>query len=143
MFQRGVVAICTSRRLHLSQEVVTGIKMVPVQAHGRAATADLGASVITGIDGNPLAVLAKQLQIPMHDINTANVPLYLAGGAEAAAELDAEVGSLLLLAQGLLGLSHHSIDHLLHSEAVCWQVLWLKAWRAYGCVCLRHSQMPA
>ncbi|KAK9844949.1 hypothetical protein WJX74_008996 [Apatococcus lobatus] len=62
-----------------------------MQAHGRAATADLGASVITGIDGNPLAVLAKQLQIPLHDINTANVPLYLAGGEEAAAELDAEV----------------------------------------------------
>ena len=62
-----------------------------LQAHGRAATADLGASVITGIDGNPLAVLAKQLQIPLHDINTANVPLYLAGGEEAAAELDAEV----------------------------------------------------
>ncbi|KAK9868387.1 hypothetical protein WJX84_004093 [Apatococcus fuscideae] len=62
-----------------------------MQAHGRVAVADLGASVITGIDGNPLAVLAKQLQIPMHDINTANVPLYLADGEEAAAELDAEV----------------------------------------------------
>ena len=44
-----------------------------MQAHGRSATADLGASVITGIDGNPLAVLAKQLQIPLHNIDEAQV----------------------------------------------------------------------
>ena len=41
--------------------------------------ADLGGSIITGIDGNPLAVLAAQLNIPMQDIET-NVPLYLDDG---------------------------------------------------------------
>lgn len=35
----------------------------------QSAVADLGGSIITGIEGNPLAVLARQLGIPMHNIN--------------------------------------------------------------------------
>jgi len=53
-----------------------------LQADDVAAVADLGGSIITGIDGNPLAVLAKQLDIPLHDINSDDVPLYLADGSQ-------------------------------------------------------------
>ena len=51
-----------------------------MQGQGHAAVGDLGGSIITGIDGNPLAVLAAQLNIPLHEINTAGVPLYLEDG---------------------------------------------------------------
>jgi hypothetical protein len=61
------------------------------QAEGHRAVADLGGSIITGIDGNPLAVLAAQLNIPLHDINTAGVPLYLEDGREADTRIDSRV----------------------------------------------------
>jgi hypothetical protein len=50
--------------------------------------ADLGGSILTGIDGNPLAVLARQLRIPLHAINSEGVPLYCADGREANRRLD-------------------------------------------------------
>ena len=50
--------------------------------------ADLGGSILTGIDANPLAVLARQLDIPLHDIDTAGVPLLLESGEEPDAALD-------------------------------------------------------
>ena len=62
-----------------------------VQGHGHAAVGDLGGSIITGIDGNPLAVLAAQLNIPMHEINTAGVPLYLEDGKVPHPDVDAKV----------------------------------------------------
>lgn len=37
--------------------------------------ADLGGSILTGIDGNPLAVIAKQLRISMHEIEQTQVCL--------------------------------------------------------------------
>jgi len=52
--------------------------------------ADLGGAIITGIDGNPLAVLARQLGVPMHEIRN-RCPLYLEDGTEAPADLDAQV----------------------------------------------------
>lgn len=56
-----------------------------------SAAADLGGSILTGIDGNPLAVLAKQLHIPLHVIDEADVPLYHDNGQEANTALDQEV----------------------------------------------------
>ncbi len=64
------------------------------QAGEHAAVADLGGSIITGIDGNPLAVLAAQLGIPLHDINTAGVPLYLEDGRVPDARIDRKVLSI-------------------------------------------------
>jgi hypothetical protein len=52
---------------------------------------DLGASIVTGIDGNPLAVVAKQLRIPLYDINSEGVPLYMPDGSEPDAALDNQV----------------------------------------------------
>ena len=59
-----------------------------------AAVADLGGSIITGADGNPLAVLAAQLGAPLHDIAGDDAPLFLADGSEVDARLDVEVGGL-------------------------------------------------
>ena len=53
--------------------------------------ADLGGSIITGIDGNPLAVLAAQLNIPLHAIDTAGVPLYLRDGRVPHPAVDKKV----------------------------------------------------
>ena len=63
-----------------------------VQAGDASAVADLGGSIITGIDGNPLAVLAKQMDIPLHDINSDDVPLYLADGSQLNKVVDEQVG---------------------------------------------------
>lgn len=60
-----------------------------------SAVADLGGSILTGIDGNPLAVIAKQLHIPLHVIDEANVPLYQDDGQQAQTLLDQEVRSNL------------------------------------------------
>ena len=70
---------------------------VYLQSGNVSAVADLGGSILTGIDGNPLAVLAKQLQIPLHVIDEADVPLYQADGREANAALDQEASSVLQL----------------------------------------------
>jgi hypothetical protein len=51
-----------------------------------------------GIDGNPLAVIARQMGVPMHEIRN-RCPLYLEDGTEAPADLDAQV-----MAGGLLEL---------------------------------------
>eukprot|EP00879_Flechtneria_rotunda_P010703 GHRR01011185.1.p1 GENE.GHRR01011185.1~~GHRR01011185.1.p1 ORF type:complete len:666 (+),score=276.42 GHRR01011185.1:1382-3379(+) len=59
--------------------------------NGEAAVADLGGSIITGVDGNPLAVLARQLGIPLHDINGDNVPLYLRDGTQLDTAVDMQV----------------------------------------------------
>ena len=53
--------------------------------------ADLGGSIITGIDGNPLAVLAAQLRIPLHHINSSDVPLFCDDGSQADRTLDSKV----------------------------------------------------
>jgi monoamine oxidase len=66
-------------------------------AGSAAAVADMGGSILTGIDGNPLAVVAKQLGLPLFDINTELTPLYMAEGQEADLEIDRAVGCLFLL----------------------------------------------
>lgn len=62
-----------------------------MQGAGEAAVADLGGSIITGIHSNPLAVLARQLDIPLHDISSHDVPLFLQDGSELDAKVDKEV----------------------------------------------------
>ena len=58
------------------------------QARGEQAAADLGASIVTGADGNPVAVLAAQLGIPLYEIDTTDTPLMLPGGRNPDARLD-------------------------------------------------------
>ncbi|GLJ52457.1 hypothetical protein SUGI_1115660 [Cryptomeria japonica] len=54
------------------------------------ATADLGGSVITGIHGNPLGVLARQLGFPLHKVRD-KCPLYQPDGRPVDAYVDAKV----------------------------------------------------
>jgi lysine-specific histone demethylase 1 len=63
----------------------------PLEGDGKVGVADLGGAIITGIDGNPLAVLARQLGLPFHKISD-RCPLHLPGGQEAPKYLDDQVG---------------------------------------------------
>ena len=71
----------------------SSVQLSGVQAGGLEAVADMGGSILTGIDGNPLAVLAKQLHIPMHDIETLQVLIYLADGTTPPKFLDEQVSN--------------------------------------------------
>lgn len=64
---------------------------IAMQAGGLDAVADLGGSILTGIDGNQLAVLARQLHIPLYDIESSVVPLYTHDGTEVDAAADKKV----------------------------------------------------
>ena len=60
------------------------------QGHGHEAAADLGGAVITGANGNPLAVLARQLGIPLHKIDAEqrDCPLYQSNGKVVSRAMD-------------------------------------------------------
>lgn len=55
-----------------------------------AAAADLGGSVLTGIHGNPLGVLARQLSYPLHKVRD-KCPLYQPDGQPVNVVVDAKV----------------------------------------------------
>ncbi|KAL3814403.1 hypothetical protein ACJIZ3_015671 [Penstemon smallii] len=52
--------------------------------------ADLGGSVLTGINGNPLGVLARQLGLPLHKVRDI-CPLYLPNGRMVNSDVDSKV----------------------------------------------------
>ncbi|KAJ6811718.1 lysine-specific histone demethylase 1-like protein 1-like [Iris pallida] len=54
------------------------------------AAADLGGSVLTGINGNPLGVLARQLGFPLHKVRDM-CPLYLPDGKPVDPDVDSKV----------------------------------------------------
>jgi len=54
------------------------------------AALDLGGSVITGTHANPLAVLARQLSIPLHKVRL-NCPLFKPNGDPVDKEIDSKV----------------------------------------------------
>jgi len=57
---------------------------------GVEAMADVGGSVLTGINGNPLGVLARQLGLPLHKVRDI-CPLYLPNGELADASVDSKI----------------------------------------------------
>ncbi|KAK2427779.1 lysine-specific histone demethylase protein [Trifolium repens] len=57
---------------------------------GNFAAMDLGGSVLTGINANPLAVLARQLAIPLHKVRE-NCPLFKPNGEPVDSEMDSSV----------------------------------------------------
>ncbi|XP_043721421.1 lysine-specific histone demethylase 1 homolog 1 [Telopea speciosissima] len=61
-----------------------------MSGEGVVAAADLGGSVLTGINGNPLGVLARQLGYPLHKVRDI-CPLYLPDGMGVNAEKDSRV----------------------------------------------------
>ncbi|GLJ33375.1 hypothetical protein SUGI_0671400 [Cryptomeria japonica] len=64
-----------------------------LEGGGQAAETDLGGSVITGVHGNPLGVLARQLCLPLHKIRD-QCPLYQPNGRPVDAQLDSKVEDL-------------------------------------------------
>lgn len=57
---------------------------------GLQAAADLGGSVLTGINGNPFGVLARQLGFPLHKVRD-KCPLYLPDGRPVDPVVDTKV----------------------------------------------------
>jgi monoamine oxidase len=66
----------------------------PQNGSQKHALADLGGSILTGIDGNPLAVVCKQMRIPLSRIISDKVPIYLPDGTEVDPKLDTAVEEL-------------------------------------------------
>lgn len=68
-----------------------------MSAEGASGAADLGGSIVTGCNGNPLAVLARQLGIRAHTIvaDDVNVPLYWEDGGQLDETLDAKVSFMV------------------------------------------------
>jgi monoamine oxidase len=59
-------------------------------SNSAAVVADVGGSIITGIDGNPLAILTKQLKIPLSHIRD-RAPIFMPDGSPANDVLDSAV----------------------------------------------------
>ncbi|XP_015884106.3 lysine-specific histone demethylase 1 homolog 1 [Ziziphus jujuba] len=66
------------------------VKTKKMKGDGAEAAADLGGSVLTGINGNPLGVLARQLGLPLHKVRDI-CPLYLPDGKAVNSEIDSKV----------------------------------------------------
>ncbi|CAL1383743.1 unnamed protein product [Linum trigynum] len=66
------------------------VKTMKLNGDGVGASADVGGSVITGINGNPLGVLARQLGLPLHKVRDI-CPLYLPNGKPVNPEIDTKV----------------------------------------------------
>ncbi|XP_057871797.1 protein FLOWERING LOCUS D [Cryptomeria japonica] len=64
-----------------------------LEGGGQMAETDLGGSVITGVHGNPLGVLARQLCLPLHKIRD-QCPLYQPDGRLVDAKIDSKVEDL-------------------------------------------------
>ncbi|KAL3635317.1 Lysine-specific histone demethylase 1 1 [Castilleja foliolosa] len=65
-------------------------KMIGNEESSVVGAADLGGSVLTGINGNPLGVLARQLGLPLHKVRDI-CPLYLPNGGMVNSEVDSKV----------------------------------------------------
>lgn len=66
------------------------VKTKKMNGGGVVAAADLGGSVLTGINGNPFGVLARQLGLPLHKVRDI-CPLYLPNGRAVNKEIDSKV----------------------------------------------------
>lgn len=66
------------------------VKTKRMMGDGVVAAADFGGSVLTGINGNPLGVLARQLGLPLHKVRDI-CPLYLPDGKAVDSEVDSRV----------------------------------------------------
>lgn len=66
------------------------VKTMKMKGDAVVAAADLGGSVLTGINGNPLGVLARQLGLPLHKVRDI-CPLYLPDGKAVDSEIDSRV----------------------------------------------------
>ncbi|XP_057736325.1 lysine-specific histone demethylase 1 homolog 1 [Arachis stenosperma] len=66
------------------------VKTKKMMGDGVEAAADFGGSVLTGINGNPLGVLARQLGLPLHKVRDL-CPLYMPDGRAVDSDIDSRV----------------------------------------------------
>ncbi|CAK7346068.1 unnamed protein product [Dovyalis caffra] len=66
------------------------VKTMKMKGEGVVAAADVGGSVLTGINGNPLGVLARQMGLPLHKVRDI-CPLYLPDGKAVDSEIDSRI----------------------------------------------------
>lgn len=66
------------------------VKTKKMFGRGIVAAADLGGSVLTGVNGNPLGVLARQIGLPLHKVRDI-CPLYLPDGKAVNKDVDSKV----------------------------------------------------
>ncbi|KAF5739310.1 lysine-specific histone demethylase 1 1 [Tripterygium wilfordii] len=66
------------------------VKTRKMKGNGVVAAADLGGSVLTGINGNPLGVLARQMELPLYKVRDI-CPLYLPDGKAIDSEVDSRM----------------------------------------------------
>ncbi|XVE69636.1 hypothetical protein DITRI_Ditri10aG0006100 [Diplodiscus trichospermus] len=66
------------------------VKTRKMSGDGVVAAADLGGSILTGINGNPLGVLARQMGLPLHKVRDI-CPLYLPDGKAVDADVDSRI----------------------------------------------------
>eukprot|EP00873_Tetraselmis_striata_P017813 jgi/Tetstr1/438077/TSEL_026702.t1 len=75
------------------REIAGGrVRTVRLEGGGEAAVADLGGSVVTGTDGNPISLMATQIDAPLHKI-AGEVSLYHPDGTEIDKEMDDHMSS--------------------------------------------------
>ncbi|KAF6134077.1 hypothetical protein GIB67_005087 [Kingdonia uniflora] len=81
-------------------------------SNGVVAAADLGGSVLTGINGNPLGVLARQLGFPLHKVRDI-CPLYLPDGTAVNSDTDSRIeGSFNRLLDKVCSLRHTVLEEV-------------------------------
>ena len=121
-----------------AKQPLTALTRCPgcLQGHGVSCVADLGGSIITGIDGNPLTVLAKQLRIPLHEINSTDVMLYMAEGLQADQKLDDEVRAVAQLCLSAVQMANTRAGCPSWNKKNCFLVM-LTAAQACASTCLQ------
>jgi lysine-specific histone demethylase 1B len=90
----GMAGLATARQLH-----AFGYKVTVLEARNRVGgrcntdsslqgiTVDLGASIVTGLEGNPLTIVCKQLGTKLHALGY-ECPIYDIDGNKIDPELD-------------------------------------------------------
>jgi monoamine oxidase len=84
---RGYRVVVVEGRKRPGGRVHTVKMTPPIPNLSEGVSADLGGSIITGMDGNPLAIIANQLGLPLYRIRS-YTPLYLPDGSKANDDLD-------------------------------------------------------
>ena len=130
----------------MRQLVFMGFKVVVVEGRARPgghvrtkkingddmeAAADLGGSVLIGINGNPLGVLARQLELPLHKVRDI-CPLYLLDRKSMNSEIDSKVEvSFNKLLDRVCKLRHAMIEEVRSVDVPLGTAL-EAFWRAYN-----------
>ena len=82
--------------LQVCQSKILAQEVEETQCDNTDVVLDLGGTILSGIDGNPLAILAAQLDIPLHCIDQ-NIHLHASDGSVISKAVDKKVSQPLAL----------------------------------------------